>query len=226
MQSRNSESDAKFDKNSLSEYSNLNGEELLSRFLSEAKVPSADAAAKELLEKAGSFQGLFSTELCDLEEKYGIDQNIAILISCLGSVSDKIVESFFAQTPINCEEIAASFLVRALRKSPADTVVILYLDKKNRLVKLDKRLPYDSDGINTVAYLKSNLDKMNPAKVILAHKHDNDNMEPSYQDVEATVKIHDMCAERKIPVEHYIIGENSYHPIVSYITGKGNGFFD
>lgn len=226
MQNKKSGSDAKFGKNNLSKYSNLNSEELLSLFLSEAKVRSADEVAKKLLEKAGSFQGLFSTELCCLAEKYETDQNTAILISCLGSLSDKIFESFFARTPINCEEIAASFLVRALRKSPADTTVILFLDKKNRLVKFDKRLPYDSDGINIVAYMKNNLDKTNPAKVILAHKHDNDNMESSPQDIETTVKIYGICEERKIPVEHYIIGENSYHPIVSYITGKENDFFD
>lgn len=211
--------------NDYTKYLDMGEEKLLKHLLSETKVSNASECADKLIKKYGSVSGVFSTELeeldCDID-----DSNISLFISCLGKIFERTLESFYARNPVNSENALCDYLTWTLGKAPADTTVIMFFDSNGRLTETEKRTPEGGRGIDIVSYLEGKLKKSKPSRIILAHRHEGDNSSPSVQDIRATSAIYEMCVGKGIDkIEHYIVDDSSYFPIISSITGTENNFF-
>lgn len=189
-------------KNSFDEYQLM--EMLLFEF-----IPRVDTypMAHELIDEFGSIAGVISADPDVIVEKVdGIGKKTAERLILLGELTALIVEKEMTAYPFAREENTIPYLSWTLKRFPTDTVCILYLDKKDRFIDRTLKLATDDMNRELLEEIKVGVSINKPAKVVLAHKHPENDLKPSPDDLYVTSHFIDLCKELGVTAKaHYIV---------------------
>ncbi len=168
-----------------------------------------------LMRKFGSFSAVLDADISELAEVEGMGENSALLLKLMVDVAKRYMSDKQNHTFLNNSETAGKFVVPLFIGSKEESVYMLSLDAKAKLIKCD----HINDGsfnaveINVRKMAKTAL-KCNAAGVIIAHNHPGGVALPSPEDNEATRRVKEALASLGIELyDHIIVADGDY---VSY----------
>jgi DNA repair protein RadC len=166
--------------------------------------------AKELLQRFGSFSGVFSAPLARLEEVKGLGELSRTNLKVIQAVAqrfardqvsrDQPILSSWAQLIDYCRATMAFEDIEQFR--------ILFLDKKNRLIadEVQQRGTVDHTPVYPREVIKRSLE-LSATAIILVHNHPSGDPSPSTADVQMTKQVMDVAKPLGITLhDHIIIG--------------------
>lgn len=202
--------------------SQLTEAELLAIIL---RTGTKDASALELgmqiLDEAGSLNGLYHVEPDTLMKIKGIGLVKAIKIKCIAELSRRMARECARDgLKFNSPKTVAAYYMEELRHERKEKVLLLLLNTKGLLLK---ELVLSTGTVNTSLISQREVFvealKSDAVSILLLHNHPSGNPTPSLADREITETI---CKGAKLIgitlIDHIIIGDNKY------ISFKESGF--
>jgi DNA repair protein RadC len=174
-------------------------------------IPRKDtkSVAKGLLREFGSVRGILNARYSQLVRCEGIGRESAILITMLKSLLTRYHRPENEKQLINCSEDAVNFASTLFFGRQKEELYVVCLNIHNRVVK-HKKIAEGSfhhvdlelrDIIEAAIFY-------NASKVILAHNHPGNNLQPSDEDIRLNNDITEALAKIDIPLlDHIIVGE-------------------
>lgn len=186
-------------------------------------LPRVDTypVAHRLIDKFGSLAGVISAPVEELTAVDGIGKKTAERLHFLGLMISLTVEKELAAFPFVREENIISYLSWTLRRFPVDSVCIMYLDGKDRLI--DRVLcEHGGNGRSLMEEIRIGILANRPKKVVLSHKHPENDLRPSPDDLYVTSSFKELCKELGVTARaHYII--SGYKAINAMEKEENNG---
>ncbi len=158
--------------------------------------------------------GLYDISLDDLQRIPGIGQVKAIKLKCLTELCVRMSRAKAKEGLIlNNSKQVADYVMEQLRHLTTETVYLLSVDSKGRLIDERKM----SDGSVRMALISPRevftmALKVNAVNIILIHNHPSGDPSPSSSDREITARLKEAGEWMDIPLlDHIIIGDNNYY---------------
>lgn len=156
-------------------------------------VPQKDTneLAHRLIEKFGSFSGVFDAPTDALCEVPGITENGAALIKLIPEINRAYMKDKLNNVKtISSTSAAKEYFAAEFEGAVTERFMVLYLDPKNRILKCGKI----SEGSVTatdvnIRKIAQEAMSVNAVSVILAHNHPGGTAKPSSGDVRMTKNI-------------------------------------
>lgn len=119
-----------------------------------------------------------------------------------------LAHQYTRKTVISSPRSVADYLIVHFSTRPAETFVVLFLDQRHRLIRIEELFhgTIDSASVHPRELVRRCLD-LNAAAVILAHNHPSGVIEPSAADLRITEQVNktlDMIDVRVL--DHLIVG--------------------
>lgn len=190
--------------------SNLSDEELLAIFL-RTGLPGCNVLelARRLKQKAGSLAALGSMEATDIAKLHkGIGVAKAATLAAVFELGQRAARERVERENIRTARDVYNLLVEELRFETQETMVVLLLDNKRRLIRKER---IATGTLTRVLVHPRNVFgpamQHHAARIILAHNHPSGSTSPSNCDLELTRSIHQAAEALCIPLQdHVIIG--------------------
>lgn len=179
-------------------------------------IPMKDTypIAHNLLERFGSIDKVFCAteeELCAVD---GVGEKTAHNIKFTGDFMQKLVSDIIASKPFDSTEQITSYLLWTMRKFEVDDVLVMYLDRKNKLIEAKNYALPKNTYLNVFDEIKEKSAEKKGLKVVVAHKHTEGNPEASFTDIRTTETLVRICKEHNVKfVEHYVVSGYTCHGI-------------
>jgi len=193
--------------------------ELLELYLFNS-IPRQDVKpiAKRLIDRFGSFAAAIAAPIDQLEEVKGIGPKTALDLKIITAAATRLGQQTVMEKPVLSSWSALMNYCRsAMQFEAKEQFRVLFLDKKNRLIKDEVlgRGTVDRAPVYPREVIKRALD-LNSTAIILAHNHPSGDPTPSQSDIDMTQKIVEAGKTIGVVVhDHIIIGRND---IVSFKT--------
>jgi DNA repair protein RadC len=177
--------------------------------------------AKRLLENFKTMEAILQAESTKLSEIEGIGVNTILFFHLIRDISTKIYEERLYHRDvisIASKKDLLAYLRNHLAFDTVENFMVLFLDIKNRLITskilftgtIDKSAVYPREIIKDVLQYEAK-------SVIFAHNHPSGNTDPSLQDKEFTMRMHQSLKEIEINlIDHIIISRGSYFSFLEY----------
>lgn len=190
--------------------SNLSDEELLAIFL-RTGLPGCNVLelARRLKQAAGSLAALGGMEATDIAKLHkGIGMAKAATLAAVFELGQRAAREGVVRESIRTARDVYNLLVGELRFETQETMVLLLLDNKRRLIRKER---IAMGTLTRVLVHPRNVFgpamQHHAARIILAHNHPSGNTAPSNCDLELTRAIHQAAEALCIPLQdHVIIG--------------------
>ena len=167
--------------------------------------------AKEAIKKFGGLQAVLDASLDELQQIKGIGPNNAFGIKLFQAISERYAkEKIPKKVLLDSPEAVADYLQKKIGKEKKEHFVILCLDTRNNLIKINN-ISIGTLNANLVhpREIFQEALKQNAASVILVHNHPSGDSEPSEDDLEITKRIIEAGKVMGIDVlDHIIITKN------------------
>ena len=190
--------------------------------LSYASPKEAERVLLGLLRRGFDLKRALSSKIAELLASDGMTKDCAALLVALGE-SLRRVNSLGNHRGKPMDELSAALLVRELSEGLLEeSVYLLLLDESRRLVAIET-LGY---GVaNAAAILPRRLLELavyhGASSAYLLHTHPNGISTPSIQDIAVTRSLEQTFSAASCPLlEHIVVAEKSYTPILSYMKEK------
>ena len=193
--------------------------ELLELYLFNS-IPRQDVKpiAKRLIERFGSYAAAIAAPIDQLTEVKGIGPKTALDLKIIVAAATRLGQQTVMDKPVLSSWTALMDYCRsAMQFEAKEQFRVLFLDKKNRLIKDEVlgRGTVDRAPVYPREVIKRALD-LSATAIILAHNHPSGDPTPSQSDIDMTNKI--VAAGKTMGIvvhDHIIIGRND---IVSFKT--------
>ncbi len=178
-------------------------------------IPRSDTkpAAKALIEKFKTVNGVLSADIERLKEVPGISSSAACFLKLIEDVSvlcrrEEMVEKELLNSP----GLVFEYLKSSLRNAPDEKFKVLFLNTRNRLIAsetlhegtVNRSVVYPRKVVERALYNKS-------ASIIISHNHPAGSLDPSPDDIEATRSIRKALETVEVNLlDHVIIGGGAY----------------
>ena len=171
-------------------------------------IPRRDTKeiAKELLEKFGKLENVFSADIEELKEFHGIGLNAAIYINATGKLMAELRERKLSKNKRLTKENLKDHLITHFINERTEKLYAVFLDKGNRIRNYKElceggidSLQFDVSDIIREALLQK------CTGVILAHNHPGGHISPSDSDRAATLSISQALNKVGITLKDHII---------------------
>lgn len=193
-------------------------QELLELLLHYSSHPKKDvtALAKALLERFGCATNVFDASIQDLLSVRGMTSHSAILLKMIPQLSRKYM---LTKTPENefLSDIdgIGRYLVNYYIGINIETVVLVLLDSKNKLIEVVK---VHEGSVNSAAITMRKLVEIplfkHAVKVVLAHNHPSGTPNPSRADVDLTYRIRRLFQMMEIEfLGHIVVAGDQYEQV-------------
>lgn len=169
--------------------------------------------AKDLFAKFKNFNTLVKVSDKELRTVKGIGKSTSLssLFQLLEEVSVRMAREQIQKMPILSNWAAVEhYCVVKLHLETVEQLLVLFLDKQNRLIK-DEIL--QKGTIDKTAIFPREIVKMalhyEASALILAHNHPSQNPNPSHEDIEITHRVRDALAAIEVKLhDHLIVAGN------------------
>lgn len=193
--------------------------ELLELLLTYA-IPRGDVnpAAHHLLETFGSMEAVFAAKPDELTSVSGVGPSCAVFLSLIGETSKILkLEKAGDRPTINTAEKASQYLTTLFSGKNTESVCILMLDGRYRLIKAELIASGSANSVlidpRTVVQ-KALLH--GAASVILAHNHPAGSLNPSPEDEKVTRTLSEVLKTIGINLlDHYIVTSTGCYAVNS-----------
>lgn len=179
-------------------------------------IPYKDtnALAHNLIDKFGSFSGVFDAPIESLKDVPGMTDNAAVLIKALPNISgvymkDKLQNTAYLGTFSACLEYLKSLLYNAKKEE----MYALLLDNEHRLISHKKLASGSVDHVTIILReIQEAIFYSNATNIIIAHNHPSGNPTPSQADVRTTRHIVDSISYIGVNLlDHIILSNDKYY---------------
>jgi DNA repair protein RadC len=186
---------------------------------------SAITLSEELLQQYPSLNDLCRAPVQALAKTKGLGPAKAIQLKAAFELGARLAKSRIDPRPIECAEDVLQLLGEELRQLPCETMRILSLNTKSRLVAQDE---ISSGSLNeTVSHPREIFKTVilrHAASFILVHNHPSGDPSPSQADLQFTRQIREAAMFMQLNFhDHVILGlASSTHP--AYFSFRENGY--
>jgi len=191
----------------------VSDEDLLDLLLTSGETGSeARAMSKELLDHFGSLGAVFAADKERLRS-LAVTQQIVARLKAVQVALERILHEPIKENPIIGSWTAlTNFLKVTLRHKTTEHLVVLYLDRKNRLIRneVHQQGTVDHTPLYPREIVKRALE-LAASAIILVHNHPSGDPTPSNADVEMTKQVIRALESVDITVhDHVIVGRNDF----------------
>ena len=156
---------------------------------------------------------LYYSDIKDLEKIPGIGRVKAVKLKCILELSlriheEKLVNGF----KITSASSVAEYYMERLRHLKTETVMLLSLDSKGRLIS-ESEISKGSVNRSLVSVRSIFIEAVSSeaVNIILVHNHPSGDPTPSMDDKKLTARLYEVSGLMEIPlIDHIIIGDNCY----------------
>lgn len=177
------------------------------------KDNSAVDLGRQILQTAGSLNGLYNTSLDTLMKLKGIGQVKAVKIKCLAELSRRMSKERARDgLSFNSPSSVAAYYMEELRHEKREKVLLVLLDSKGLVLKeLTISMGTVNASLVSTREIFIEVLKAEAVGIVLLHNHPSGNPMPSDKDEEITSMIKKCAKLLDIKfVDHIIIGDNRY----------------
>lgn len=170
-------------------------------------------AAKAVLKKFETFQGVLEASVNDLCTIDGIGPKNVFGIKLIKSVADRYLEKkVISKNPVNNSKALFDYLYHTMGSKDRECFKVLFLDAKNRVIAVKDLFKgtLTASSVYPREIVRDALDR-SAAALIFAHNHPSGDPEPSSADFSITRQLVFACLTMGITVhEHIVIGDKQY----------------
>ena len=172
-------------------------------------IPRMDTnrLAHELINKYGSFSGVFEASIQSLIEVPGVNYHTAILLKLIPAITnicatDKIKNG----TYITSSFVAKKFVRSLFQGLDVENFFIICITANSRVIDTLRLTSNEVHKVDVPIRKVTNfILKNNCSRVILAHNHPNGSAKPSYEDISLTRKLINSCVLNDIDIIDHMI---------------------
>ncbi|MEA4920611.1 MAG: DNA repair protein RadC [Clostridiaceae bacterium] len=177
-------------------------------------IPRRDTneIAHRLMENFGSISAVFDAPVEELVKVEGIGMNAASLIKMIPQLARAYLSDAHNPTIVASFEDAAACLLPKFIGRIKETVFLLCLDNKNKVIAcvMVGEGSVNSAEISTRRVAELAI-KYNAAAIVIAHNHPGGTAIPSKDDIATTKKLIDFCNGIGMPLlDHLVVSEGDY----------------
>ena len=183
-------------------------------------IPQKDTnpIAHTLLEHFGSLSAVFNADISELTQVPGIGQHCAVLIKAIPSLARRYISDGSSDDNIfDTISKVAEFLIKKYIGSTAETVYLVLLDNKYRMIDCVKvhEGSVNSAMISTRKLAEIALFKR-ASMVVLAHNHPSGTPIPSSEDLYTTRMVADAFSSLEITMlDHILVAGDKYSTLLN-----------
>jgi len=170
-------------------------------------------AAKAVLDRFDTLQGVFEASVNDLCTVDGIGPKNAFGIKLIQSVADRYLEKkVIMKDPLSNSTALFDYLYLSMGSKDRECFKVLFLDAKNRVIAIETLFSgtLTASSVYPREVVRAALDR-SAAALIFAHNHPSGDSEPSPADYSITRQLLFACQTVGITVhEHIVIGNHQY----------------
>lgn len=172
---------------------------------------SAVDLARDLLNRFGSLNGIFSASLSDISQVHGMGESKYCQLQAIFEMSRRALnEEMQVKDVLSSPTQVRQYLSLALGALSREVFMVLFLDAKNCVIA-DEVL-FEGTLMQTSVYPREVIKRVlhhNAAAVIFAHNHPSGNAEPSQADKTLTQALKEALAMIDVKVlDHFIVAGN------------------
>jgi DNA repair protein RadC len=169
--------------------------------------------AKELIDKIGSISAVLSSDVTTLSKEFKLSEGAIFSIKIVNEASLRLLKSNITQKPIiQSWKSLLDYCKASLANEVKEQFRILFLDKKNKLIKeeIHQHGTIDQTPVYPREVVKRALD-LNASALIIVHNHPSGDSSPSKSDIELTEQIEAGLKAVDIKLhDHLIIAGNGH----------------
>ncbi|MEM7043619.1 MAG: DNA repair protein RadC [Pseudomonadota bacterium] len=193
----------------------ISDEELLELLIStgDSALDDQRAISRDLLDQFGSLGGVFAAEKLRLGGLAGVTERMVGRLKAVQLALERILHEPIKENPIiGSWTSLTDFLKVTLRHKTKEHLLVLYLDRKNRLIRdeVQQHGTVDHTPLYPREIVKRALE-LAASAVILVHNHPSGDPTPSKADIDMTKQVIRALDSVDITVhDHVIVGRNDF----------------
>jgi len=191
----------------------LRNEELLELLLSfDSYLDDPSTMSRQLLEEFGSFGAVLKSEPARLQNFEGITPRVHGLLKAIQLTIERVLHEPIQGAPVIGSWSALLDYARArLAHRQIEEILVLYLDKKNRLIKMESNEGTIDHAPLYPRIVAAKALELFASAVIVAHNHPGGDAKPSKGDIEITKRVSNALELLEISLhDHFIICDRSH----------------
>lgn len=172
---------------------------------------SAVDLARDLLNRFGSLNGIFSASLSEISQVHGMGESKYCQLQAIFEMSRRALnEEMQVKDVLSSPTQVRQYLSLALGALSREVFMVLFLDAKNCVIA--DEILFEGTLMQTSVYPREVIKRVlhhNAAAVIFAHNHPSGNAEPSQADKTLTQALKEALAMIDVKVlDHFIVAGN------------------
>lgn len=194
-------------------------------------IPRQDTnyIAHRLIERFGSVSAVMDADMYDLMTIPGVQEITATLLKLVPEAGKRYqIDKFTPSVVFDDLETVAEYCVYSHLRDVEEEMSVMMLDARMRL--LGNEILSSGNGCDVaidMERLGAILFRYNARSFIIVHSHPGGEAAPSDSDVILTQKIYAIMKQfNKTLVEHIIIADGHYVPIIHHLRSRGYDFYD
>jgi len=173
---------------------------------------NTNTIAHELIRSFGSLRGVFDAPYEELIKVRGVGESSAVLIKMVPEMARAYLSDMAGDVIISSNRDAAKYLLPRFVGRTNETVFVMCLDNKNRMISCVK---VNEGTVNAATISSRSVIQIgmhyNAAALVLAHNHPGGTALPSAEDINTTRHLADLCANLKMPLlDHLVVSDGDY----------------
>lgn len=192
----------------------ISDQELLELLIAQGDGPSdAHEVSRELIEHFGSLSAVFAAEKARLGNLAHVTAKTIGRLKAVQLAVERVLHEPIKENPvIGSWTSLTNYLKVTLRHKTTEHLVVLYLDRKNRLIRdeIHQKGTVDHTPLYPREIVKRALE-LAASAIILVHNHPSGDPTPSKADIDMTKQVIRALESVDITVhDHVIVGRNDY----------------
>lgn len=193
-------------------------------------IPRQDVnlLAHRLINQFGSVSSVMDADITDLMRMDGVKENTATFLKLIPEAGKRYqIDKFTPSVVFDDLETVAEYCVYSHLRDTEEEISVMMMDARMRLLGNETLAKGNGcDVYVDMEKLGSILFRYNAVSFIIVHSHPGGEATPSDSDVVLTQKIYSLMKNfNKTLVEHIIIADGHYVPIIHHLRAKGYDFY-
>lgn len=169
--------------------------------------------AKEIIKKFGNLCNVLDASQEDLQEIYGVGPNNIFGLKLFQAISERYTgEKIQKKEILNNPKAVFDYLKNLIGKEKKESFVVISLNSKNQLVKINKISlgTVDANIVHPREVFQAAIKNL-ATQIIIAHNHPSGSLEPSPEDIALTRQLSEASLILGIPlIDHIIVTNKEY----------------
>lgn len=193
-------------------------------------IPRQDVnlLAHRLINQFGSISSVMDADITDLMRMDGVKENTATFLKLIPEAGKRYqIDKFTPSVVFDGMETVAEYCVYSHLRDTEEEISVMMMDARMRLLGHETLAKGNGCDVSVdMEKLGSILFRYNAVSFIIVHSHPGGDVTPSDSDVVLTQKIYSLMKHfNKTLVEHIIIADGHYVPIIHHLRSKGYDFY-